>query len=171
MLAAATGAAELAFAIFPITFLFFIMFAGFTIRVDDVPPGWSWAVYVSYPRWVFEGLMVNAFGYYGSDGQPVLDYYDFGNWEKGNSFYILILFTVLIMLATYYFMRPAKSYLTKMSSSSSQAAPITESTGLNEKLVPDSHVDPVALAFPTRSTYDVQWYRSNTGDIQTYVSP
>ena len=56
-LAAGTGNAQLAFAIFPITFLFLSMFAGFTIAVQDVPPGWSWAPYVSYARWVFEGKL------------------------------------------------------------------------------------------------------------------
>ena len=111
--------------------------------------------------------MSNAFGYYGEDGQEVLDYYYFGNWEKNNSFFIIFMFTILIMLATYYFMRPAKSLLTRMTNNDSGEPAHTEASGLNEKLVPDSAVDPVALAFPTRSTYDVQWYRSNTGDIQT----
>ena len=54
-LAAGTGNATLAFAIFPIFFLFLCMFAGFTIVVDDVPPIWCWAPYISYARWVFEG--------------------------------------------------------------------------------------------------------------------
>jgi len=34
--------------------LFFTMFAGFSIPVDEVPTGWSWAPFLSYARWAYE---------------------------------------------------------------------------------------------------------------------
>ena len=40
-------------AIFPITLLFLTMFAGFTIPVDEIKEGWSWAPYISYARWAY----------------------------------------------------------------------------------------------------------------------
>lgn len=49
-LAAATGSQTVAFAIFPVTFLFIATFSGFSIAVDDVPAFWCWAIYVSYGR-------------------------------------------------------------------------------------------------------------------------
>ena len=59
-MAAATGSATLALAIFPLSFVFFANFAGFGVNINDLPIIWRyWAPYISYPRWVFQGLMVN----------------------------------------------------------------------------------------------------------------
>jgi ABC-type multidrug transport system permease subunit len=54
-LAAATNNEQVAFALFPIIFLFLAQFAGYSITLDSIPSFWSWAPYVSYARWVFEG--------------------------------------------------------------------------------------------------------------------
>jgi hypothetical protein len=36
------------------------MFAGFSIPLPDVPKFWSWAPYISYPRYVYEGNLSNV---------------------------------------------------------------------------------------------------------------
>ena len=170
-LAAGTGSAQLAFAIFPMTFLFISMFAGFTIPVGNVPPGWSWAVYISYARWVFQGLMVNEFDSY-DNGEDVLDYYDFDGYNKNNSIWITLIFMLIAMAVSYLAMRPAASKLVRFEDlpnrPSGKKKGEGDSDNLKEKLLDSSaaHEDPYAAAFPSRSTYDVAWYRTNTGDIQ-----
>jgi ABC-type multidrug transport system permease subunit len=57
-LAAATDNEQLAFALFPILFLFLAQFAGYSITLDSIPSFWVWAPYVSYARWVFEGKVL-----------------------------------------------------------------------------------------------------------------
>ena len=49
-LAASTGSQVIAFALFPIMFLFLTTFCGFSITINDVSPMWSWAPYISYAR-------------------------------------------------------------------------------------------------------------------------
>ena len=61
-LAAAAPSSQVALAIFPVTFLFLTSFAGFTVPLQDVPKGWVWASYISYPRWCYEGLVASQFG-------------------------------------------------------------------------------------------------------------
>ena len=60
-LAALTECAQISFSIFPLVFLFLCNFAGFSININNIPWGWSWAKYLSFARWSFEGLMVNEF--------------------------------------------------------------------------------------------------------------
>ena len=55
LLAATTRNGPHALAIFPLVLLFLSMFSGFSITVDQVPDGWSWAPYISYARWAYEG--------------------------------------------------------------------------------------------------------------------
>jgi ABC-type multidrug transport system ATPase subunit len=172
-LAAGTGSAQLAFALFPITFLFFSMFAGFTIPVKDVPAGWSWAPYISYARWVYQGLMVNEFDRHGDDGEEVLDNYYFDNYNKGNSIWIVFLFMLLMCGCAYLALRPAASKLVRfedLPANIRDKKPTPKKGDLKEKLLETNNgngvVDPYAAAFPTRSTYDVAWYRTNTGEIQ-----
>jgi ABC-type multidrug transport system ATPase subunit len=167
-LAASTGSAQLAFAVFPLTFLFISMFAGFTIPVDNVPPAWSWAVYISYARWVFQGLMVNEFDLY-DNGDDVLEYYAFDGYNKNNSFWIVIIFLLITMCVSYLAMRPPASKLVRFEDMKNRPAPKKESDSdnLKEKLLDNTGTeDPYAAIFPSRSTYDVAWYRQNTGDIQ-----
>lgn len=167
LLAASTGSAQVAFAIFPITFLFFSMFAGFTIPVDEVPAGWSWAPYISYARWVFEGLMVCEFERYNS-GDDVLKEYDFEDFDKNDAIWIVFLTIFAVTGLTYLAMRPAVSKLTTMEAGAAAAQDKKKKAGLEEKLLPDGqyNADPIAAVFPQRSTYDVAWYRSNTGEVQ-----
>mmetsp|Transcript_1087 Transcript_1087/g.1754 ORF Transcript_1087/g.1754 Transcript_1087/m.1754 type:complete len:1273 (+) Transcript_1087:64-3882(+) len=172
-LAAATGSAQLAFAIFPVTFLFFSMFAGYTIPVEDVPAGWIWAPYVSYARWVYEGLMVNEFEQY-DDGDQVLEEFYFDDFNKGDAIWITIMFMFGMMIAAYFALRPAASKLVRFEDLPPEARTkkpkkkLGGGAGLKEKLIVEDEkpVDPYAVAFPTRSTYDVAWYRSNTGEVQ-----
>jgi len=51
---------SVALALFPITFMFLSNFSGFTILLSNVPTLWSWAPYISFPRWAYEGLVVQA---------------------------------------------------------------------------------------------------------------
>lgn len=170
-LAAATGNAQLAFAVFPVTFLFICMFAGYTIAVDNVPPGWSWAPYISYARWVFEGLMVNEWtrDKYTS-GDQVLEDYAFDDFDKDDSFWIVFLNMLAVMGLSYWAMRPAASKLMRFEDMPPMKAPATSSKkkGLEEQLISpeDKYIDSINAAFPQRSTYDVAWYRSNTGEVQ-----
>jgi ABC-type multidrug transport system permease subunit len=69
-LAAATMNEQLAFALYPVMFLFLSQFAGYSITINSIPPGWSWAPYLSYARWVFEGLMVNQWEQFDTDDAP-----------------------------------------------------------------------------------------------------
>jgi ABC-type multidrug transport system permease subunit len=49
-LAAVLNNEQLAFSIFPLFFTFLLTFAGYSISVNDVPPFWSWAPWLSYAR-------------------------------------------------------------------------------------------------------------------------
>ena len=169
-LAAGTGSAQLAFAVFPLTFLFISMFAGFTISVDAVPPAWSWAVFISYARWVFQGLMVNEFDLY-DNGDDVLTSFAFNGYDKGNSVWIVLIFMFVAMGVSYVAMRPAASKLVRFEDMKNR--PVTkkkdDTENLKEKLLDSTSAnaeDQYAVAFPSRSTYDVAWYRQNTGDVQ-----
>ena len=171
VLAAGTGNAQLAFAIFPVTFLFISMFAGFTIPYKDVPDGWSWAPYISYARFVYEGVMVNEFSRHGDQGEMVLEDYYFDDFKAGDAIWITILFMMGTMGAAYVAMRPAASKLVRFEDLPPDVrTPKKKKTKgqLKEKLLTEGEavVDPYAAAFPTRSTYDVAWYRTNTGDVQ-----
>lgn len=66
-LAASTGNEQVAFALFPLMFLFTANFAGFAITINAVPPFWCWAPYISYARWLYEGLMVNEWTRFDTD--------------------------------------------------------------------------------------------------------
>lgn len=172
VLAAGTGNAQLAFAIFPVTFLFISMFAGFTIPYKSVPDMWAWAPYISYARFVYEGLMVNEFDRHGDEGEQVLEDYYFDNFAAGDAIWIVFLFMLATMGAAYIAMRPAPSKLVRFEDLPPEMrTPKTKKKGgnqLKEKLIKegDAPVDPYAIAFPTRSTYDVAWYRTNTGEVQ-----
>ena len=131
LLAASIGNSQIAFSVFPLVFLFLSLFSGFMINVGGVPDIWKWAPYVSYARWVFEGLMVNHWSRYVIEGQQsqsegshltdgiaVLNNYDFNNFHQNNSFWIVAVNIVGFTLLTYYAMRPPKSRLLKAKSDS-----------------------------------------------------
>ena len=55
-LSAALNDDELAFGVFPLQFLAFTMFSGFPISITDLPDMYIWGPYISYTRYLFEGL-------------------------------------------------------------------------------------------------------------------
>ena len=110
-MAAGTQSAEVSFALFPMTFIFLTQFTGYSIPIDNIPKGWKWASYVSFPRWTFEGLMVNDFGNRGAQGDEVLNYYGFGNFEKSEAMWIILFCTGICGIMSYYFLRRPASKL------------------------------------------------------------
>lgn len=123
----------------------------------------------------------NRFG--GSDeGSQVLDNYDFGSFHKGNSFWIVLLNMMVLMGFAYYCMRPPVSKLKwsitqpenpavtdRRSSMASFMRPTETLSALKESLIPADVRDKEGLGevkFTAKSTYDVAWYRANTGEIQ-----
>ena len=116
-LAAATQNARLALTFFPLTFLFLSTFAGFAIAVNDVPSFWSWAPYVDFVRWSFQGLMTNQWGSYDDDdysSQSVLSIYGMEGFNKYDSFWIGIMVTGIMMILAYIAMRPPRKSLEKI---------------------------------------------------------
>jgi ABC-type multidrug transport system ATPase subunit len=123
-LASATNSEPLAFSIFPITFLFVVNFSGYSITIDSLPPLWSWAAWVSYARWGFEGLMVNQWDRFDTDDATddaskdgngdILDSYDFTGYDKANTFWILFFYMVAFALMTLYALMPAVKKLEKV---------------------------------------------------------
>ena len=69
-LAAYTRNAELSFSIFPMIFIFLCNFCGYSVNIKNIPVLWTWAKYISFARWVFEGLIVNEFDRF-HDNLPV----------------------------------------------------------------------------------------------------
>jgi ABC-type multidrug transport system fused ATPase/permease subunit len=103
--------------VFPLCFLFLSTFAGFAIPVSDIPPFWSWAPYVDFARWSFQGLMTNQWESYDDDnssGETVLEMYGMSGWNKYNSFWIAALATGIFIGLVYVAMRPGISSLEKV---------------------------------------------------------
>jgi ATP-binding cassette subfamily G (WHITE) protein 2 (SNQ2) len=121
-LAAVLENAVIAFSVFPLIFLFLSTFAGYSIAIDDLPPMWHWASYVSYARWGFEGLMVNQWESFDSDDTTyavngngnVLSSYGFDNFNKYDTFWILIIYWLFTCLCVYWGLRPSASRLQKI---------------------------------------------------------
>lgn len=192
--AAFTGSETLAFSLFPICFLFLSNFAGFAITIDDIPPLWCWAPYLSYARWLFEGLMVNQWENYDTDDQPVesgngdiLSVYSFNNFDKNDSFWIAFLYLFGLAGLTYYALCPEKKKLVKleqgeMTASAAQsiyerksAAAVKKTASisifgggssiLRESLLNESyHADEDDYLEP-QVTYNVDFYRVSSGMI------
>ena len=51
LLAACTPTADIALSLFPLTFIFFNVFAGFLIHLPKMPDGWKWAATISFIRY------------------------------------------------------------------------------------------------------------------------
>jgi ATP-binding cassette subfamily G (WHITE) protein 2 (SNQ2) len=224
-LASSTASSQIAFSIFPIIFLFFGMFSGFTININSVPPLWSWAPYISYSRWVFQGLMVNEWMRYmtdddtpgGGDGITVLESFNFANANKFNSFWIVVLNLVVITFLVYLAMLPHRSRLSKIAvptdgdvvtdvivetpvdaerlsklsrfsgnsirgldevllskdtfAVEDESSPTNRRSGGNGQSFSgggrrDSKDLESHETFAAKSTFDVAWYRHNTGEVQ-----
>jgi ATP-binding cassette, subfamily G (WHITE), member 2, SNQ2 len=110
-MAAGTQSAEVSFALFPVTFVFLTQFTGYSITIHNIPSGWKWASYISFPRWTFEGLMVNDFGDRGEEGDEVLEQYGFDDFEKMNAMWIIFFCTAVCALTSYIFLRKPASKL------------------------------------------------------------
>ena len=108
LLAASTPSADIALALFPLTFIFFNVFAGFLIHIPKVPKWWTWATEISFIRWAIQGLVVNEIEpqdqirYY--NGQDVLKIYGYDGQDKWLSVYILLLIAVAVRITTYLFL-------------------------------------------------------------------
>lgn len=180
LLAASTGNAQIAFAIFPVTFLALSMFSGFTITINSIPNGWSWAPYLSYARWVFEGLMVNQWSSYdnddylyaGGNGDTILSNYGFDGYNKDESFWIVLLNMLGILGLTYYSMRPPANKIIKVENANDTVDVNVKKGRPSNSSLKESFLkkDDVAFdhaeTFGQRVTLDVAWYRQSTGQIQ-----
>jgi len=156
------------------------MFSGYSIPVDEVPPGWSWAPWISYARYAFEGMLTNQFERFdepnpyngtfdGTQGEWVLKNYGFEGSNKNDTIWIMILYMIGISTGVYLSLREPKSKLQRITNTSvSQSMISRSSVGLRETLLPqdDVEVDDDHMTLTGRSTFDVQWYRTNTGDVQ-----
>lgn len=113
-MAAGTQSAEVSFALFPMTFVFLTQFTGYSIAISDIPAAWKWASYISFPRWTFEGLMVNDFGRRGDAGERVLEQYGFDGFNEMTSMWIVLFSTGVCALASYWFLRKPVSSLKRV---------------------------------------------------------
>lgn len=94
--------------------------------------------------------------------------YDFDDFDKYNSFWIVFINMAVLMVFCYIAMRPPRSYLTwSLSQPENVAAPKSATdhlSSLRESLIPTKYEE--QTQFTARSTYDVAWYRANTGEVQ-----
>lgn len=62
IIASAFSSVEAALAVGPIAVIVMILFGGFYINIESLPPALHWIQNLSIMRWSFQGLMVNEFG-------------------------------------------------------------------------------------------------------------
>jgi ATP-binding cassette subfamily G (WHITE) protein 2 (SNQ2) len=115
-LAAWTGSEVLSFGGFTFFFFVFCAFSGFAIYIKDMPDIWYWAPYADYVRWSFQGLLVNQWADYDDDTAPetVLQMYGFTDYNKNNSYWILLLASLILIIWLYLAMRPRRKLLKKI---------------------------------------------------------
>jgi len=117
LLAATLKSEAVALAIFPVLFVMLSQFAGFSIKLPDVPDAWVWATYVSFPRWVYEGQMVafiRSSGFSGDQVDASLEYFGFKHWSPELSPFIALAFAAFFAALTYWNLRPPKDSLVKV---------------------------------------------------------
>jgi ABC-type multidrug transport system fused ATPase/permease subunit len=166
LLAAALQSAKMALVFFPITFLFLSTFAGFAIPVPDVPPGWSWAPYIDYVRWAFEGLMTNQWASYDDDdysSESVLELYGMTGFDKNDSYWILGLATGIILVFVYVAMRPTKKTLVKLDRSE-----ILKNTFAEGLKTLSGKKSPVSIDNPLRESLMEEEQEEGTGSDQNH---
>ncbi|KAJ1399189.1 hypothetical protein B484DRAFT_406397, partial [Ochromonadaceae sp. CCMP2298] len=112
ILAAYSPSEVVALAVFPAQFLFLATFMGYSVKLEDLPSYWSWAPPLDYPRWLFEGVMVNFWEQY--DTGDVLASYDFSHFDKSNLVWIFLLFYLLFSIILYWGLLPARNSLTRV---------------------------------------------------------
>jgi hypothetical protein len=71
---------------------------------------WEWATYISYPRWTYEGLIINEF-HHRPDNRAVLAFYDFEHFNKMLCFPILLAFIAVMNLGVYVALLPSRTRL------------------------------------------------------------
>jgi ATP-binding cassette subfamily G (WHITE) protein 1 len=84
LIANTTPNVQTALNLFSSSFVFWIFFSGYAVVVHSVPKLWKWAPSVSYARWAFEALCINAFSgdtheSNGKNGDGYLTYLGFMN--------------------------------------------------------------------------------------------
>jgi len=104
------------------------MFAGYAIKLDDLPVIWTVLPYISYSRWAFEGLMINEFNQFGTDDAAddstrsgngdVLSDFSFDNFDKNNCIWILFLFIAALTMLLLYGLQPPKNELIRVQNAS-----------------------------------------------------
>jgi ABC-type multidrug transport system ATPase subunit/ABC-type multidrug transport system permease subunit len=114
LLAFSCSSSQVALALFPILFMFLSNFAGFTIQLNNINEGWSWAPYISFPRWALEGLVYVTFTTKKPPNyEELLDFYQFpakgGEWNGLWSIYILLPYMLFVNLLVLWAMQPEKS--------------------------------------------------------------
>ena len=111
LLSAYCSSPQSALGLYPPTFMFLSMFAGFSILIDDIPSHWKWASDVSYVRWVFEGLCKNEVDNY-NQSHTLIKFYDY-DVDVPISFCIMWIVVYMIVFngLFYYFLIPSKSNL------------------------------------------------------------
>jgi ABC-type multidrug transport system ATPase subunit/ABC-type multidrug transport system permease subunit len=125
VLASVVGDEKIAAMAFVPQFLVLGTFMGYSITLDNVPIYWKWFTYVSYPRWVFEGLMVNEFNQYATDDHndddqqmngygDVLEYFGFDNGNKWTCLCYELIFFALLCGVFYVTLLPARVALIKV---------------------------------------------------------
>lgn len=92
VLATVTGSAQVAIALYPISFVVLVQFAGFLINLRSIPPGWIWGPYVSFARWALQGLMVAHWSLYGRAGRAVIAAFAFDGLLPSTCAWILFAF-------------------------------------------------------------------------------
>jgi ABC-type multidrug transport system ATPase subunit len=109
---------------------------------------WNWATYIDYARWIFEGMMVNQWEDYDDDSRQagsVLDLYDFTNFNKWGSFWILAIATFLILVAVYLSMLPARKRLKKVTIEEMRKNSTISPEALNSLIMKDVE-NPMAMS-------------------------
>lgn len=104
LLAAICPSSQVALSLFPASFIFFNVFAGFLIHIPDVPVYWSWAPVISFARWAIQGLIINEF-----EDQPqlrwfagadVMQSYGFDGYTKWDTVYYMAAIILFFQLCT-----------------------------------------------------------------------
>jgi ABC-type multidrug transport system ATPase subunit len=114
---------------------------------------WNWATYADYARWIFEGMMVNQWEDYDDDSQhsgSVLSLYDFTNFNKWGSFWILAISTSIILVAVYLSMLPPRKRLIKITIEEMRKNSSISPEALNSLIMKDVE-NPMAMSEVSRA--------------------
>lgn len=121
-LAAVAGSSQLAIALYPITFILLIQFAGFLINIRSIPPGWMWAPYLSFSRWALQGLMIVHWSYYGPQGWQIVNAFAFDRYPLSYSPWILFGFFWGLSLIALWRMIPPRKNLKRLAPGSTSTS-------------------------------------------------